>query len=708
VKTIHLIFNAHLDPIWLWPWQAGLDAALATCRSACDRLDAHKDLFFTRGEAWVHREIERLDPQLFARIRQLVADGRWSIVGGWWIQPDCNLPSGWGMQRQIEIGKKYFVETFGAFPKTAYNVDTFGHAAYLPQLLRDAGQTQYVMMRPQEHEMKLPARLFRWRGYEGGPEVTTFRIAGGYCTGDISVEHLRNATTELPPGVEHTMCFLGIGDHGGGPTEKQIAWCREHLTAVEGWRLEFSTPERFFAAIAPHVALLPLVTGELQHHAIDCYTVHRAVKTGVRRAEHLLRQAEIVRERVPADSRAPSQLDAAWERVCFNQFHDTLGGTCIPSAYTQIHAQLGHAAAIADDEIHSSLRRIMTSLPDDKLQRIVFFNASDDEFDGYAEFEPWLSWGSWDSAWRVLDEQNLRVPCQTTQAEASCNGLTRLLLRLTVPPRGLRVLRLDKAAGEATVPAPKVKATASRIRSNAAAVDLSGEGVLEFGRVQLPLPHLELLDDPTDTWSHGIDRYAEGPGAAAAWEAPTLVDSGPLMASFVRHGLIGKSALTADYRVYADEALVELRLRVHWAERHKILKLIWPLGYIAKRSDGIMGGELERSCDGKERPVRDRTLLETTAGMRLGVVCPDVFALDCTDKRLRLTVLRSALLAHHDPHPGNAPRFTVSDQGEHDFRFQFHCGTALTGALLDRHAFMYQRPLVAADLTRGMPMRMDV
>jgi len=114
--TVHLICNAHIDPIWLWPWQSGLDAALATLRSACDRLDRHPDLYFSRNEAWVYAQIERLDAGLFRRIEKHVQSGRWNIVGGWWIQPDCNQPSGFGMERQIELGRKYFMERGAAGP----------------------------------------------------------------------------------------------------------------------------------------------------------------------------------------------------------------------------------------------------------------------------------------------------------------------------------------------------------------------------------------------------------------------------------------------------------------------------------------------------------------------------------------------------------------------------------------------------------------
>jgi len=287
--TVHFIANAHLDPIWLWPWQAGLDAALTTCRSACDRLDAHPDLLFTRGEAWVYHQIERIDPPLFQRIRAFVSEGRWSIVNGWWIQPDCNLPSGFAMRKQIDLGRRYFRDRFGQFPRVAYNVDTFGHAATLPGLLREAGQDRYVMMRPQEHEMKLPARLFRWRGYDNGPEVVTFRIADAYnSTHGMTAEHVQASLSDLPAGVQHTMCFIGVGDHGGRPTEEHLRWCRKNENSFDGCRLVFSSPDRFFDAISSHVDSLPLVTGELQMHAIGCYSVHRQVKTAVRQAEHLL------------------------------------------------------------------------------------------------------------------------------------------------------------------------------------------------------------------------------------------------------------------------------------------------------------------------------------------------------------------------------------------------------------------------------------
>jgi alpha-mannosidase len=718
MKTIHLIFNAHLDPVWLWPWQAGLDEALATCRSACDRLDAHPDLYFSRNEAWVYEQVEKLDPALFERIHRHVKAGRWEIVGGWWIQPDCNLPSEVGFQRQIELGRRYFTEKFGLFPRVGYNVDSFGHSAALPGLMRAAGQDRYVFTRPQEHEKALPARVFRWRGFENGPEVTAFRIAMSYGISWQSLDAVGRCLTELPEGIEDTMCFVGVGDHGGGPTEEMIAWLSENRDAIPGARMVFSTVQKFFDAIEPQRDRLPLVTGELQMHAIGCYSVHRQSKVLVRKGEHLLRRAEIALEKDPRpDADAARSLADGWKQVCLHQFHDTMGGTAVPSAYEQVHAQLGEALSVADRILHMSLRRQVLQLPDDPMQRLVFFNASDRPFDGTVEAEPWLQWGVWQPHFRLLDEQGQHIAHQIIQSECLANGLTRLLFRLKLGAGETRIVRLDprKRNGGSFSAGPCVQVTGHRLSSPAgAALDLSSLGMTftacaptaarTMGDLRLPLPSLHLLEDRSDTWSHGLDRFAEGPAVSATWNQPVVVDRGPLMASVIQTGAIGDSRLTAEWRLWVDEPFVDLLLRVHWMARDRILKLVLPLAQpTLRRWDGISVGQIERAVDGRELPLLDHTRVELEGGAQLGVVCPDVYAMDALPHRLRFTLLRSPAMAHHDPNPGTWPRRTIADQGMHDFRFRFTAGQSASDEELEQAAIQMQRPPAMAETTRGMP-----
>jgi alpha-mannosidase len=697
MKTVHLVFNAHIDPIWLWPWTSGLDSVLNTCETMCRLLDKNSDVTFTRGEAWAYEQIERIDPALFRRIQAHVSAGRWEVAGGWYIQPDCNLPGIEGFRKQIELGRDYFRSRFGQFPKYAYNVDSFGHASILPRLMREAGQTHYVMMRPQEHEMKLPARLFRWRGEKNGPEVTVFRIAGQYniasLTSSMKKEDFEKCVTELPEGVDDTMCFLGIGDHGGGPTQAMIDWCRANPEPMPGVRLKFSSPSQFFHAVARHEKKLPVVEGDLQMHAIGCYSVYRRAKTEVRRAENLLLQAgEALKSDRELARATATQRESAWKRTCFHHFHDTMGGTCIPSAYPYVFDQLGEACSTGEEIIQTALRRHVAKLPANEEQRLVLANGSGAPWHDWVEHEPWLEKMKDDGEWTVRDERGRVVPHQRTMREAQVtHPHPRLLFRLAIQPGERRVLRIAQKS-------PTMTPWKTKPRWKISAGHLVGAGK------RWRLPVLRLIEDKTDTWSHGIHSF-EGPvKAEARWQKPVLIEKGPLLEAWWMEGKIGDSPLAAEWRCYADSPFFELRLRVAWREKHRLLRLEWKPGPLAAtREDGVPGGGLRRANDGRERPVRDRTLLKLSGGKSAGAVFPGVFSLGATRAALRLTLLRSSQLAQHDPPVKEKfHRERWSDQGEQDFVLRFHPRGA-TAAQLDRDALALQRPPAIATLTRGMP-----
>ena len=185
------------------------------------------------------------------------------------------------------------------------------------------------------------------------------------------------------------------------------------------------------------------------------------------------------------------------------------------------------------------------------------------------------------------------------------------------------------------------------------------------------------------------------------------------MVSVIQEGTVGTSRLTAEWRVYADRPFVELLLRVFWLERHRVLKLCVGLFGDCRRPPGRHSGPVSqvRPNDAREMPLRDFTLVQTASGP-LGIAAPDVFALDGTPSRLRLTLLRSPLMANHDPYSLNPDRKTLdvyrktyTDDGVHDFRFRFFGGAEATAPLLHRETMGMQRPLLMGDLTKGMPMR---
>ena len=143
MKKVHLICNAHIDPIWQWDWQEGASAVLSTFQSAVNLAEKH-DYIFCHNEVTVYKYVEEYAPELFSKIQKLVKKGKWHIMGGWYLQPDCNMPSGESFVRQILEAKRYFLEKFGVYPTTAINFDPFGHTVGLVQIMKKCGHSPQI------------------------------------------------------------------------------------------------------------------------------------------------------------------------------------------------------------------------------------------------------------------------------------------------------------------------------------------------------------------------------------------------------------------------------------------------------------------------------------------------------------------------------------------------------------------------------------
>ena len=176
--------------------------------------------------------------------------------------------------------------------KVGYNVDSFGHAGTLPQILKKSGLDYYVFMRPSPPEKSLPSRLFWWEA-DDGSRVLTFRILFEYCTwGKELDQHVRRCAEELKAPFDDLMCFYGVGNHGGGPTKENIESIRRLNDDLDYPTLVFSTPEQYFAEVEAKNLPLPVVHDDLQHHASGCYAAHSGVKQWNRQAENRLIAAE--------------------------------------------------------------------------------------------------------------------------------------------------------------------------------------------------------------------------------------------------------------------------------------------------------------------------------------------------------------------------------------------------------------------------------
>ncbi len=708
---IHMIGNAHIDPVWLWPWQAGADEALATIASAADRCDEYPDFVFTRGEAWLYRQVAKIRPDLFARVRALVERGQWHITGGQFIQPDLNLPTEAGLRRQITHGQRYFRETFGVAPTIGYNVDSFGHIATLPDILVEHGYTGYVFRRPEQHQVELPANTFVWRGVNGG-EVVAFRIEPAYVANFADLAgQVEIAVESADPALGHTMCFYGVGNHGGGPSKAMIEWIIANKASFAGHELVFSTPQAFMEAIADKRHLLPTVTSELQHTFPGCYSVMHDVKSAQRHGEHLLSQAEEAARAFAADDAARAdhlaRLDAAWDDLLLTEFHDILTGTSIPSAWGSVRAMQGRARIIGEEVLYEAMRRwSYRTLPKVNEQQIVVVNADDEPFSGFVEAEPYLDFDDWRDRW-IADEKGAPVAFQQVQPESN-QMIPRVLFHADIAPRSGRQFTVRSDAPPAQERASGLTAAADRLAGGDVAVTLGGGGIAQIaykGRHLLAGNGvgLHLREDTTDTWTFHTDRWEEPVTARLSDGAWQVEEDGPLRVRARLDARLGNSRVQWTASLYRDEARLALELLVNFDERFTLLQMPTELSASPSRwVDGLAAGHIERTPSGAEWPFLGWARL-SLGDTDIGLVTSDFYSHSVEGAQWQPTLLRSPKMAWGGGEPAvYHGRDHHTDQGVHRFQWDLWIADTLGDEDLAAKVRQQARPPVVFDRYEGM------
>lgn len=690
--TVHMIGQGHLDPVWLWRWTEGRAEALATSQSAVDRLREYADFQFTRGESQVYEWTLREDPELFAQIRALIAQGRWHVVNGMVIQPDMNLPTGEALVRQVLIGKAFMREWLHAEPRVAYCVDSFGHAGTLPQILAKCGFESYIFSRPKPHEKQLPANVFWWQAPDGS-RVLAFRIVTDYHSkAEDHTERIAQVLETTPKELQHAMGFFGVGDHGGGPTKQQI----EHIQALAAERsdidIRFSSPQAYFDAIRADAQHLPTVAEELQYHAVGCYSVVSAIKRGNRQAEQALLLAErmaalayhLVGFAVPLN-----QLRTLWQDLCFNQFHDTLGGTSVKTACDDAVLSFGRVTLSANEICNDAGRAIAAQVNTRGGNgALLVFNPFPEPHTPYVEYEPWTDWQHWEHGnWSLFDDQGRAIACQRldpNEALTGTNGgIVRLLFRTELPPMGYRAYRFApnmpavSAEGSAHATSNSLENQRWRFQfdpqsgiinsctDKRTGIEFAGAGGWNVAQV---------LDDLSDTWSHGVRGYDRIVGVFGEAEI-SVASNGPLEASLLIERRYGASVWQQQFILRHGEDGLLIRNWLHWHGRWQLVKLAFDVATESPTAcHDIPFGWCTRPCDGAEVPthlwmdVSGTPQCHTKDTIGAALLNDGKYSCDVAGSTMRLTVLRCPPYAYHEPHPvGMRARYDWIDQGPQEF-----------------------------------------
>lgn len=688
--TVHLICNAHLDPVWQWRWEEGCAEALSTFATAVEILKEHPTLIFNHNEAVLYQWVQTHTPALFAEIQSLVAVGRWCIAGGWFLQPDVNLPETESLIRQITVGRAFFRERFGVTPRVAYNFDSFGHSAGLPQLLRLSGYELYIHMRPQAPDLALPADLYRWRGLDGS-EILALRIAVGlYHTERHNIiERLQEGVALALQLDRDVPVFWGIGDHGGGATREDLRLINDFLRRESRVSIIHSTTERLYEALREAGRQAPVVEGELQRVFTGCYTSLARLKRQAIKSAAGLTQAEALRAATCWKLGQPfphSELAEVWQDHLFNDFHDILPGSCVEPAEQDALALYGKVSEATRRLRLAAATAINAGPPQRRYLPVTVLNTNPAcprvpvEVEAMADLRPkWT--GKWHLRLRTLDGRE--VPCQEEQPEALLpfNGWRRKVSFMAdLPQIGAQHYELTLHEGERPQPAAPL-ALAHRLDNASGLVSSLDAG---GGRECLrgALPQALVVADTGDAW--GTDRWSYREVIGQFETEPVsvvVVESGPIRTITETQQRFGGSRLVIQTVAYAHWPVLEFRFRLHWQEERRRLKLALPTALLAPRIlCEVPGGALARPADGQEHVHRRWLLVEgTLAGQAtaLAVVHDGCHGYDFQDGEIRLSVLRSAAYCHERGFQlGERPARKFMDQGVHEFRLLVTAGDA--------------------------------
>lgn len=702
-KQLYMIGNSHIDPVWFWDWDEGMQEVKATFSSALDRMREYPEMRFTSTSSAFFEWIEAVAPEMFARIRERVAQGRWELTGGWFIEPDCILPCGEAFVRQGLYGQRYFEEKFGQICKTGSNVDSFGHNPTLPQILRKSGMEEYVFMRP-----RLDTPVFQWESADGSC-VDAISLPGEYTTWfyESTREAMEMACRAAGDAALHSMaCCYGVGNHGGGPT-------KQNIEAVQSLRFDFESGadcevhfgsfRQFFDSLTEtERAALPVRREFFDKVNTGCYAMDSEVKRHNRTAQERIKKADgmLVMERILTGTRNPleGRIRELWKTLLFCQFHDTLGGTAVKAARDEAVRQLSAVCAECKKIWTLSMQNIVNAQDTAGEGFPLFlFNPDGMPYEGPVSVE--INWFCKDGL-TLLDPDGEEIAYQRTYTAAKARnynlgGRRAIVFDARIPAAGFAVYR--------TVPRlPQKACDVRREPEFALEKNVTGEGdwnpyLLENAHIRVRFNEAGYLEslydkehdyealqgavsfpiqiDERDSWGGRQELRFEDSGEMLLFKKLETVESGCVrkVVRAVYESRDGGSRIIQEYVLCHSAREVMVTNRLYWDQEWRMLHMEFPLRLDHARvfAECAYGTVRHADADGGERSMH-RFLDVTQAGQAgLCIANDGKYTYVLNGNVLRLPLARSAIFAQgcgknwYNPLEG----YEYSDIGSQTFCF---------------------------------------
>jgi alpha-mannosidase len=717
--TVHLVCNAHIDPVWLWSWEEGLAETLSTFRIAAGFCEQFDNFIFCHNESLLYKWVEEFDPVLFRKIQRLVSLGKWKIIGGWYVQPDCNLPSGESFVRQILIGKKYFKDKFGVEPETAANFDPFGHSRGLVQILAKSGFSSYLFCRPDSKYLDLPADDFVWEGFDGST-VLAHRASEHYNSEKGKVDKKLDTWAKQNLSAEQALFLWGIGNHGGGPSLDDLVLLQARISKdvvnpqMADWDVLHSDPEAYFNWLKSKKSDLVVVESDLNPWAVGCYTSMSRVKKMHREMEEVyyLTEKMVSHAVIAGLMKYPNlELREALEDMLFCEFHDILPGSGIPEVESYALQRMSHGLEILSRLKAKAFFNLLTGHAPAHSEEfpILVYNPEPYEVSETLIVELQGAEPNFDPEIFLLPElfdqvgDNLEYQLEKESANIANDHRKRLVFRAKLAASSMnrfscylkKVSIIEKPSSPVQDDLVFINETCEiHINRDSGLIDQYKVNGFDF--LKPDSAELLVMEDYADPWGMKVNSFRDLAGAFrlmspsetvrfAGTNGPIqpirIIENGPIRV--VVEGLFRHNGSSAAVRYIIPKigSEIEIEVRVMWNERDRMLKMAFPVSLSNSECMGqVAYGTQEFSRPGEELIAHKWVgLFSRTEDKAFTISNQTTYGFDYSDGTIRVSLLRSPAYAGH-PVDDFTPivrqdRFTPRmDIGEHVFRFRFNAG----------------------------------
>jgi alpha-mannosidase len=624
--TFHLTGNSHIDAAWLWPWTETVDVVKRTFGTAAQLMYEYPNYTYTQSAAQYNQWMADKYPALNDQIKQRIAQGRWEVVGGMWVEPDLNMPDGESLVRQLLVGQATFKNLYGVTTRIGWNPDSFGYNWQLPQIYKRSGVDYFVTQKMTWNDTnQLPFKLFWWQSPDGSKVLAYFphdyannNLDPVRLSADLAVARQRS------PGITDMMDLYGIGDHGGGPTRSildegdhwsdpgkvvpnyQFGIAQAYFTAVEKqidpdsptWNyVVMAKGENKLPAPPPGQTAIPIWKDELyfEYHR-GVFTTQADHKRNMRESEEWLLNAEKYSSLAWLQGREypAAKLTDAWKQVLFNQFHDLAAGSGIGIIYKEAQRDYDRVRWTSDEASRNALETIQSRIdtrPKEGGVPVLVFNPLAWQRSGNVAVDVELPAGA--ESVSVLDEKGNVLPSKLLSREPHSNIFHLLVDAGPVPSMGYKRLHVDMG-------------------SKPFATDLKVSGTTATG-ITIENANLRVTVDPTtgcitslfnkkanfetlapNSCGNELQAFKDTPKDYDAWnidpgtldQPPTLlhmvdsvkvVENGPMRAGIQVARTWQSSKFVQEISLDANSDEVLVTNDIDWHETHVLLKAAFPL-----------------------------------------------------------------------------------------------------------------------------------